>query len=248
MSQYTTGEVAKLCGVSVRTVQYYDTRQIVQPSTLTDGGRRLYSEDDVKRMRIVCFLRETGLPLNSIAALLSDEHPEQIVSVLLEQQEQLLREELNERQEQLTKLEMIRRELKSLPQFSVESIGDIAYFMENKKQLRRLRMRLLLVGIPPGLLQWVAIILGVLNGWWWMLAVWAVVAVPTAVWMTQYYNRHVAYICPHCHERFSVSFKELMFSNHTPKMRRLTCPSCKHKGWCVEVYANKKGVSKDGKS
>ena len=45
MSKYTTGEIAKLCGVSVRTVQYYDTRGILAPSELTEGGRRLYSED-----------------------------------------------------------------------------------------------------------------------------------------------------------------------------------------------------------
>lgn len=42
MSKYTTGEIAKLCGVSVRTVQYYDTRNILTPSELTEGGRRLY--------------------------------------------------------------------------------------------------------------------------------------------------------------------------------------------------------------
>ena len=84
---YTTGEIAKLCHVSVRTVQYYDDRGILTPSALTEGGRRLYSEDDIKRMHIICFLRETGLPINSIAALLADEKPESIISILLEQQE-----------------------------------------------------------------------------------------------------------------------------------------------------------------
>ena len=49
MSRYTTGESAKLCHVSVRTVQYYDTRNILVPSELSEGGRRLYSEDDLKR-------------------------------------------------------------------------------------------------------------------------------------------------------------------------------------------------------
>lgn len=38
MSKYTTGEIAKLCGVSVRTVQYYDTRNILTPSELTEGA------------------------------------------------------------------------------------------------------------------------------------------------------------------------------------------------------------------
>ena len=39
MSKYTTGELAKLCGVTVRTVQYYDTRGILIPSELSEGGR-----------------------------------------------------------------------------------------------------------------------------------------------------------------------------------------------------------------
>ena len=47
---YTTGEVAKLCSVSVRTVQYYDDRGILIPSQLSEGGRRLYTEEDVKRI------------------------------------------------------------------------------------------------------------------------------------------------------------------------------------------------------
>ena len=72
MSKYTTGEIAKLCGVSVRTVQYYDTRNILTPSELTEGGRRLYSEEDLKRMKIICFLRAAGISINSIGELLSE--------------------------------------------------------------------------------------------------------------------------------------------------------------------------------
>ena len=40
MSKYTTGELARLCGVTVRTVQYYDTRGILIPSALTEGSIR----------------------------------------------------------------------------------------------------------------------------------------------------------------------------------------------------------------
>lgn len=55
--KYTTGEMAKLCGVSVRTVQYYDKRGILMPDELSEGGRRIYSEDDLHKLRIICFLR-----------------------------------------------------------------------------------------------------------------------------------------------------------------------------------------------
>ena len=74
MSTYTTGEIAKLCGVTVRTVQYYDARGILVPSGLTEGGRRLYSEEDLKRMKVICFLRDLGLPIDSIGKLLSAIH------------------------------------------------------------------------------------------------------------------------------------------------------------------------------
>ena len=45
MSKYTTGEIARLCEVSVRTVQYYDTRGILIPSELSEGGRRIYNAE-----------------------------------------------------------------------------------------------------------------------------------------------------------------------------------------------------------
>ena len=91
MSKYTTGELAKLCGVTVRTVQYYDSRNILSPSELSEGGRRLYSEADLRRMKIICFLRDLGLSINTIGDLLSEPHPEQVIDLLLEQQEKVLR-------------------------------------------------------------------------------------------------------------------------------------------------------------
>lgn len=236
---YTTGEVAKLCGVSVRTVQYYDDRGILIPSTLSEGGRRLYSEEDLKRMRIICFLREVGLPINSISALFAEEKPESIISLLLEEQEKTLRDELAERQTKLELLENIRRELKEIDHFSVESIGDIAYMMKQKSNLKKMRWMLVLTGIPVTALQWAAIILGIVHGLWWTLAIWGAVAVPWGIWGSIYYFRHVAYICPECHEVFMPAFKEAFWAYHTPRMRRLTCPKCGRKGLCVEVYAER---------
>lgn len=72
---YSIGEIAKLCGVSVRTVQYYDERGILIPSELSEGGRRLYSEDDYKKLKIICFLRDAGISIKSIGELLSESNP-----------------------------------------------------------------------------------------------------------------------------------------------------------------------------
>lgn len=74
-------------------------------------------------MKIICFLRDAGISINSIGELLSEEAPGSIISVLLEQQKELLEEEINERQAKLDILDGIKRELKGIENFSVESIG-----------------------------------------------------------------------------------------------------------------------------
>ena len=236
MSKYTTGEIAKLCGVSVRTVQYYDTRGILTPSELTDGGRRLYSEDDLKRMKIICFLRNADISINSIGELLSEDNPGSVISVLLEQQEQFLRKEVRERQAKLDMLDGIKRELKGIENFSIESIGDIAYVMENKKKMRQLHAILLITGLPLNIIQWTSIILWIFTGIWWLFALWVLIAISYAIWVTKFYFNRVAYICPQCHEVFRPKLKEAIFARHTPTLRKLTCTYCGYKGFCVETY------------
>ena len=237
MSKYTTGEIAKLCGVSVRTVQYYDTRGILVPSELSEGGRRLYSKGDLHRMKIICFLREMGLPINSIGQLLSEKDPGSVIDLLLTQQETALRDEISERQKQLDMLEGLQRELKSIENFSVESIGDIAHIMTRKQKLRKIRLTMLLTGIPVGILQWGSIVLWAVTGIWWPFIVYVLAGIPYAIWVSRYYFKNVAYICPQCHRVFKPRFKEAFWANHTPTLRKLTCTCCGHKGWCVETCA-----------
>ena len=119
MSKYTTGEIARLCGVTVRTVQYYDRRNILNPSELSEGGRRLYSEDDLRRMKLICYLRSLDLPIDSIAQLLAEGNSREVITLLLSQQEEALRRELQERQEKLSSPEPLSKELTSLDSVSL---------------------------------------------------------------------------------------------------------------------------------
>ena len=154
MSKYTTGEMAKLCGVTVRTVQYYDTRGILIPSELSEGGRRLYSEDDLKRLKVICFLRELDISIDAISQILKEEHPDKVIALLIEQQESVLSDEISEKQEKLEKLRELKNGLKSKAAFSLETIGDIAAIMESKKKLKKTRWMMILTGTPVTMLQW----------------------------------------------------------------------------------------------
>lgn len=240
MSKYTTGEIAKLCEVTVRTVQYYDTRGILVPSELTEGGRRLYNDEDLRKMKIICFLRELDLPINSIADLLKEEDPGSVISLLLEQQRKMLKEEIGEREERLKKLEELSSGLKNFEHFSVESIGDIAYLMKNKKELMKMRWKMVGLGSIMNVIEIGTIILWIKTGIWWPFAMGMCIVVAIGVFISRYYYKSVNYICPQCHTVFKPKFGQMFWANHTPNTRKLTCTSCGHKGFCVETYAQEK--------
>ena len=241
MSMYTTGEIAKLCEVSVRTVQYYDSRGILIPSALSEGGRRLYSEEDVKKLRIICFLREAGLSIGSIGQLMEEEDPGSVIEILLDQQEEQLRDELTEREKQLSMVEGIRKGLRSVERFSVESIGDIANLMTNRKKLFKLRAYLLTTAFVMEAIEITLLVLSIKTGNWWILAAgMCLLIVPLGVWISAVYMKRTAYICPQCHEVFVPKFRDNFWAYHTPRARRLTCPHCGHRGMCVETYNEKR--------
>ena len=236
MSKYTTGELAKLCGVTVRTVQYYDTRGILIPSELSEGGRRLYSEGDLKRMNIICFLRGLDIPIDAISQILKEEHPEKVISLLIEQQEKALADEISEKQGKLEKLRELKNGLKNKAAYSLESIGDIAVIMESRNKMKKLHRMMILTGIPVTALQWFSIIFWIFRGVWWPFIVWLLVAAVWGTLVSRYYFTHIKYICPECHEVFRPAFKEAFWANHTPTARKLTCTACGCKGFCVEIW------------
>ena len=142
-----------------------------------------------------------------------------------------------EKVKQLETLFGIRRGMKSLEHFSVESIGDIAYQMMNQKKLIKLRALLLGIGLGMEAIEIVLLILSIKTGNWWIFALgMCLVNVPLGVWISAVYRKRTAYICPQCHEVFVPKFWENFWAYHTPRARRLTCPHCGHKGMCVETY------------
>jgi DNA-directed RNA polymerase subunit RPC12/RpoP len=107
----------------------------------------------------------------------------------------------------------------------------------SKKELKKIHTAMLLTGLPLSILQVSSIILWITKGIWWLFLTWAVIAVPYGVIFSRWYFRRVAYICPQCHTVFKPTFKEAFWASHTPATRKLTCPSCGHHGFCVEVAA-----------
>jgi MerR family transcriptional regulator, thiopeptide resistance regulator len=70
VEHHRIGELAKVAGVTVRTLHHYDELGLLTPSVRTGGGHRLYTAADVERLYRLLALRGLGLPLDEIGALL----------------------------------------------------------------------------------------------------------------------------------------------------------------------------------
>jgi len=76
---YTIGELAKLAGVSVRTLHHYDQIGLLRPETRDTGNDyRRYGREDLFRLQQILFFRELDIPLQKIKQILANPNTERL--------------------------------------------------------------------------------------------------------------------------------------------------------------------------
>lgn len=128
---FSVGELAQLCGITVRTLQYYDRCGLLQAS-FTEGGRRVYSHEDLFHLQQILFLKTLGFSLEQIKGkIMSESNLENIVSVF-EKQHDILQEQKNNLQRMLDTLEVVIKEAKEGQVISLEKIMTILKLMREE--------------------------------------------------------------------------------------------------------------------
>ena len=84
----TVNEVSKLTGVSIRTLQYYDSIGLLKPTEYTEVGYCLYDEEALERLQQILLFRELEFPLKEIKDIIYN--PKFNKEKVLEQQIELL--------------------------------------------------------------------------------------------------------------------------------------------------------------
>src|SRR3954452_19587409 len=100
---WTVGELARLAGVTVRTLHHYDRIGLVRPSERTSAGYRSYDVHDLDRLQQVLVYRELGFPLEEVATLLDDPDADPLAH--LRRQHRLLRGRLERTQAMVAAVE-----------------------------------------------------------------------------------------------------------------------------------------------
>lgn len=70
--EYTVQKLAKLAGVTTRTLRYYDNIGLLCPVRQSSSGYRIYGIEEVDRLQQILFFRELDFPLEEIASFLAD--------------------------------------------------------------------------------------------------------------------------------------------------------------------------------
>ena len=88
-----TGDFARLCGTNKRTLIHYDEIGLFKPAYTDDRGYRYYSESQFDVFFTINCLSKLGMPLREIGAFLNHRNPQALKKLLLEQREEVLKEE-----------------------------------------------------------------------------------------------------------------------------------------------------------
>jgi MerR family transcriptional regulator, thiopeptide resistance regulator len=125
---WKVGDLARLTGLTVRTLRYYDQIGLFSPSGHSDTGHRLYNEADIRRLQQILSLKDLGLSLEEIQMVLKGhEHtPSDIVTVQIER----VRKNIKIQQKLLAELERIAERMNRQEPLSIDAFISLLETMK----------------------------------------------------------------------------------------------------------------------
>ena len=235
MANYSTGELAKKVGVSIRTVQYYDRRQLLSPAKLSEAGRRVYTDHELEQLELITFLKSLGLSLNNIKELLNSPNFDEVLQTLLNQEELQLKQKIKQQEDTLKTIGEIKHWLTDQIPITPNSFIGIEESIRRRRSLTRKRSALFVFGGLIDILEILAMWYGISSSnWWAVVAAFCPIIVAVAIAVYAYY-RSVEDVCPQCEAYCKPAFGEFFWAKHSPKTRWLGCPNCDYEGYCVEI-------------
>ncbi|MDE6221205.1 MAG: MerR family transcriptional regulator [Lachnospiraceae bacterium] len=90
---YTAGEIARIAGISLRTIRYYDTKGLLPPVSHSDTGYRYYDKGSLALLQRIMMLKYLGFSLEQIQQLIAAQEAHALdQEAILAQQKSLLLE------------------------------------------------------------------------------------------------------------------------------------------------------------
>lgn len=95
---YSSGQFAHMANVSLRTIRYYDSQNILKPSYVNPSGARFYTDADFARLQQILLLKYLGFSLNDIRDLTITDMDYHFMLTSLNMQKKLVRDKIEQMQ------------------------------------------------------------------------------------------------------------------------------------------------------
>ena len=151
---FKVGEVASLVGISVRTLQHYDQKNLLN-SAFNESHKRVYNLDDLLKLQQILFLKSLGFSLNEIDDIISRQKNADDLGKVFTTQRKILMDQIQKLNKILETLDIVIAETNVGQKVSMDRIvtilklmnqGNPYYFIVryfNDEQIRTINNRLL---------------------------------------------------------------------------------------------------------
>ncbi|HDS17097.1 MAG TPA: MerR family transcriptional regulator [Proteobacteria bacterium] len=111
LKRYRIGELGKILDLSTRTIRYYEEIGLLNTVKRIEGGRRIYTDDDLRRLRFIKKLKLLGLSLGEMAELENHYNRHRNNKKVLPKVVELLRRHSAEIENRLFELGKLKKEI-----------------------------------------------------------------------------------------------------------------------------------------
>ncbi len=133
---YSSGEFAKLAGVSVRTIRFYDQKNILKPSYVNDTGARFYTEEDLAKLQQILLFKYLGFSLEDIKELAIDDTDSHYLINALNLQKKLVQDKIEQMQIVENAIEDTVSEIEKEHQLDWSNMLDLIHLTGMEKSLK----------------------------------------------------------------------------------------------------------------
>lgn len=93
---YSSGKFAKMAHITLRTIRFYDKKNLLKPSYVSESGARFYTDQDFLKLQQILLLKYLGFSLDDIKTMIIDETDHHFMQNSLEMQLHLVQDRIEQ--------------------------------------------------------------------------------------------------------------------------------------------------------
>lgn len=134
---YSSGEFAKMAQVTLRTIRYYDQKNILKPSFVNTSGARFYTEEDLAKLQQILLFKYLGFSLEEIREMTLDNFDRHFLLNSLDIQKKLVQDRIEQMYLVEQAIEDTSQTLRSQPDVDWQQMMELIHLTGIEKSLKK---------------------------------------------------------------------------------------------------------------